>query len=116
MGRGIEKKNIFLKDKDRNDFINRLSALVDEGVIDIYAWAHMPNHFHLLLKIKIRYIHLNLLSGGVVKDINGLNDSPWSGHSALLGKVERKWQDIEYILSYFGNKRVRRKNYYKYVK
>lgn len=41
-------------------------------------------------------MHLNLLRGGVVKDLNGLNRSPWSGHSALLGKVERKWQDIEY--------------------
>jgi putative transposase len=36
----------------------------------------------------VRYIHLNLLRGGVIKDINGLNDSPWSGHSALLGKVD----------------------------
>ncbi len=50
----------------------------------------------------VRYIHLNLLRGGVVKDMNGLNDSPWSGHSALLGRVERKWQDTDYVLSYFG--------------
>lgn len=164
MGRGIEKNPIFLNNKDRNDFINRLSMLVEEGAIEIYAWALMPNHFHLLLKTKnrplsssmrkiltgyvvnynrrhkryghlfqnryksivcqedaylmelVRYIHLNLLRGGVVKDMNGLNRSPWSGHSALLGKVERKWQDIEYVLSYFGSKRVCRRNYYKYVK
>lgn len=163
MGRGIEKNNIFLNKKDRNDFINRLSGLVDEGAIDIYAWALMPNHFHLLLKTKnrplssnmrklltgyvvnfnrrhkryghlfqnryksivcqedaylmelVRYIHLNLLRGGVVKDMNGLNDSPWSGHSAILGRVERKWQDTEYVLSYFGSGKDRRKSYYKYV-
>jgi len=163
MGRGIEKNNIFLNKNDRNDFINRLSGLVDEGAIDLYAWALMPNHFHLLLKTKnrplssnmrklltgyvvnfnrrhkryghlfqnryksivcqedaylmelVRYIHLNLLRGGVVKDMNGLNDSPWSGHSAILGRVERKWQDTEYVLSYFGSGKDRRKSYYKYV-
>ena len=163
MGRGIEKNNIFLNNKDRNDLIGRLSMLVEQGAVEVYAWALMPNHFHLLLKTKnlplsssmrklltgyvvnfnrrhkryghlfqnryksivcqedaylmelVRYIHLNLLRGGVVKDINGLNLSPWSGHSALLGKVERKWQDTEYVLSYFGGTRAGRRNYYKYV-
>jgi putative transposase len=164
IGRGVERNYIFLNNKDRNDFINRLSQLVEEGAIEIYAWAVMPNHFHLLVKTKnhplsssmrkiltgyvvnfngrhkryghlfqnryksivcqedaylmelVRYIHLNLLRAGLVKDMNGLNRSPWSGHSALLGKVERKWQAIEYVLSYFGGKRVRKKNYYNYVK
>ena len=164
IGRGIESNSIFLNNKDRNDFINRLSQLVEEGAIEIYAWALMPNHFHLLLKTKnrplssnmrkmltgyvvnfnrrhkryghlfqnryksivcqedaylmelVRYIHLNLLRAGCVKDMNGLNRSPFSGHSALIGKVERKWQAIEYVLSYFGAKRVRKKNYYNYVK
>jgi len=31
MGRGIEKKNIFVNNKDRNDFINRLAQLVEES-------------------------------------------------------------------------------------
>lgn len=164
MGRGIERNDIFLNNKDRNDFINRLSLLVDESATEVYAWTLMPNHFHLLLKTKnrslssnmrklltgyvvnynrrhkryghlfqnryksivcqedaylmelVRYIHLNLLRGGLVKDMNDLNRSPWSGHSALLGNKERKWQDVEYVLTYFGSKRDRKKNYYKYVK
>ena len=33
----------------------------------------------------VRYIHLNLLRAGVVKDMIGLNKSPWSGHSAMGG-------------------------------
>ena len=45
MGRGIERKEIFLNNKDRNDFINRLSMLVEEGAIDVYAWALIPNHY-----------------------------------------------------------------------
>jgi len=36
----------------------------------------------------VRYIHLNLLRGGVVKDLRELRDYPWSGHFALMGKKE----------------------------
>ena len=56
MGRGIEKKDIFINSKDRNDFINRLAQLAEEGAIEVYAWALMPNHFHLLLKTKNRLL------------------------------------------------------------
>jgi len=69
MGRGIEKKNIFLNNKDRNYFLNRLSALVEEGGTDIYVWALMPNHFHLLLKTKNRPLSSSMrkiLTGYVV--------------------------------------------------
>ncbi|MFO7962808.1 MAG: transposase [Desulfobacterales bacterium] len=52
MGRGIERRKIFLSDRDRNDFIERLSALVYEGAMEVYAWVLMPNHFHLLCKTK----------------------------------------------------------------
>jgi hypothetical protein len=31
MGRGIERKEIFINDTDRSDFIDRLVALVEEG-------------------------------------------------------------------------------------
>jgi len=30
MGRGIERKKIFINDTDRNDFIDRLAALAEE--------------------------------------------------------------------------------------
>ena len=51
----------------------------------------------------------------MVKDIKELNRWPWSGHSALMGKVERKWQDSEYVLSFFGNGSNARRNYVRYV-
>ena len=47
MGRGIERRKIFLSDRDRNDFIGRLSALAQDGAMEIYAWVLMPNHFHI---------------------------------------------------------------------
>ncbi len=43
MGRGIERRDIFLSDKDRNDFITRLATLAQQGDLDVYAWALLPN-------------------------------------------------------------------------
>ncbi len=45
MGRGIEKREIFFNDADRHDFIDALAGLSDDGAMDIYAWALLPNHF-----------------------------------------------------------------------
>jgi len=67
------------------------------------------------LKELVRYIHLNLLRAGLVKDIMELSHDPWSGHSALMGKVKRDWQDTDYVLSIFGQDRYRRRNYQRYV-
>jgi REP element-mobilizing transposase RayT len=63
----------------------------------------------------VRYIHLNLLRGKQVKRLTELDRSAWSGHSALMGMVERQWQDTDYVLSLFGQDRHRLKNYRKYV-
>jgi putative transposase len=52
MGRGIEGTKIFRTGFDRKDFIERLAELYREGYFRIYAWALMPNHFHLLIKTK----------------------------------------------------------------
>ena len=68
------------------------------------------------LKELVRYIHLNLLRAELVKDIRELNRNPWSGHSALTGKIKRKWQNTAYVLSIFNNSRNSRKNYLQYVK
>lgn len=52
-----------------------------------------------------RYIHLNPLRAGIVKSMAGLNKYAWSGHSAIMGIIERKWQDRGMILEYFGKNR-----------
>lgn len=48
--RGIEKRDIFLEDADREDFVRRLSSLIQETETDCLAWSLMTNHFHLLLR------------------------------------------------------------------
>ena len=57
------------------------------------------------LKELVRYIHLNPLRARLVEDIGNLDAFPWSGHSALMGKRNPPWQDIESVLSLFGRKK-----------
>ena len=52
-----------------------------------------------------RYIHLNPLRAGIVKNLKELNGYQWCGHSGIMGKVKREWQDRETVLAYFGKKR-----------
>jgi hypothetical protein len=49
-----------------------------------------------------RYIHLNPLRAGIVGDLRELNDYRWAGHSAIMGRVRRDWQDIDTVPSYLG--------------
>lgn len=51
--RGIEKRDIFLDDRDRQAFLRRLSKLLQETETDCLAWALLPNHLHLLLRPKL---------------------------------------------------------------
>jgi len=50
MGRGLEGRRIFLSDVDRKDFVERLGKAVQQSGAQVYAWALLPNHFHLLIR------------------------------------------------------------------
>jgi putative transposase len=50
IARGVERKPIFRDDSDRNNFLGRLAANLEESRTPCYAWALLPNHFHLLLR------------------------------------------------------------------
>jgi putative transposase len=54
MGRGLERQVIFRDDQDRDDFVHRLAALAEATAFTVYAWALLPNHFHLLLRTGAR--------------------------------------------------------------
>ncbi|HSB73747.1 MAG TPA: transposase [Candidatus Methylomirabilis sp.] len=69
MGRGIERTRIFQTDTDRADFLERVAERARSGEWTIYAWALMPNHFHLLLRTGTRPLSQSmqrLLTGYVV--------------------------------------------------
>ena len=68
------------------------------------------------LKELVRYIHLNPLRAGLVPDMKTLDSYPWCGHSAIMGKVNRVWQDTNYVLEFFGGTIYKgRRNYRSFV-
>jgi len=69
MIRGIERRNIFRNDKDREDFLNRLSILLPGTKTSCYAWALLTNHAHFLFKtgqVPLATVMRRLLTGYVV--------------------------------------------------
>ncbi len=50
MARGIERGILFRDDRDRDDWLQRLAGLAEAGAWRVYAWALLPNHFHLLAR------------------------------------------------------------------
>jgi REP element-mobilizing transposase RayT len=164
MIRGIERRKIFLNQKDYEDFIERLAMLLQAMKTSCYAWSLLPNHAHFLLctgtvplarlmrrlltgyavgfnrrhkrhghlfqnryksiicqedaylRELVGYIHLNPVRAGIVTDVGELNGYAYCGHSALMGKRKRPWQDVEYVLGFFGESvGAARKAYVKYV-
>lgn len=162
--RGIEKRQLFDDDVDRNFFVNRLGELASENETRIYAWSLLSNHAHLLLRSGpaglppymrrlltayaqsynrrhdryghllqnryksivcdedlyfqelVRYIHLNPLRAGLVRDLPELDRFPWAGHAVLMGNGKHAWQDTGYVLSWFGKRMGQaRKGYHRFI-
>jgi len=64
----------------------------------------------------VAYIHLNPFRAGIVRDVSELRSYPYCGHSALMGKKIRPWQDAQYILALFGKSvSEARKNLHQHV-
>ena len=52
----------------------------------------------------------------MLTNLEELDRYPYCGHSALMGKRTREWQDIGYVLGYFGSRvGTARKAYRSYV-
>jgi hypothetical protein len=52
----------------------------------------------------VRYIHLNPLRAKIVKTLTDSDKYPYSGHSALMGKIKRDFQDSDNVLRLYGKK------------
>lgn len=48
--RGIDRRNIFRDNRDRNNMIDRLADLLSATNTTCYAWAFLSNHAHFLLR------------------------------------------------------------------
>ena len=66
MVRGVERSRVFRSDADRDHFLERLGEILQETKTICYAWALIPNHFHLLLRtgpVPISTVLRRLLTG-----------------------------------------------------
>lgn len=69
IARGINRQAIFADDSDRNRFLQRLDEILTQTGAACYAWALLPNHFHLLLRtaaVPLALIMRRLLTGHAV--------------------------------------------------
>jgi putative transposase len=48
--RGIERRQIFADDADRDRFVEQLAKVLSETSTPCFAWALISNHFHLLVR------------------------------------------------------------------
>ena len=160
IARGLERREIFKDNADREEFLRRLAESLNSNGSKCYGWVLMPNHFHLLIRTGanplstlmrkvltgyaiyfnrkykrhgylyqnryksvlcheetyllelVRYIHLNPLRAGIVKDMDALNKFPWSGHAVILGTHRAPFQTTGEILERFGTGTVAARNKY----
>ncbi len=69
IARGIERTKIYRDDLDRKNFLERLSTILPDTQTHCFAWALLPNHFHLLLRtgqVPIATVMRRLLTGYAV--------------------------------------------------
>ncbi len=52
----------------------------------------------------LRYIHLNPLRAGLVRDLAHLDRYRWCGHAVVIGTVHYAWQDRAHVLAWFGRR------------
>ena len=68
-----------------------------------------------LLKL-IRYIHLNPVRNGLIKNITELADYPWTGHSLIMSNQTQAWPKTTEILALFSNNYNKaRANYQQFI-
>ena len=54
----------------------------------------------------VRYIHLNPMRAGLVRNLDELDRYPYSGHSFIMGTVKNSWQETEGVLIMFGKRKA----------
>ncbi len=60
----------------------------------------------------IAYIHLNPFLHGFLDAWEQIDDYPWTGHNAMLGKVEIPWMNVDFTMDYISPAREDAKKKY----
>ncbi len=60
----------------------------------------------------VRYIHLNPVRAGVVKDFGQLRSYRYCGHAVIMGIMKCEWQERDYVLGFFDESERPARRYY----
>lgn len=63
----------------------------------------------------VRYIHLNPLRAGAVRDMEELDRHPWSGHAVIMGNRTLAGQQADEVLSRFGPTETKARRAYRHL-
>jgi len=66
IARGLDRGKIFQDPADKHNFLDRLADILQSSQTGCYAWALIPNHFHLLLRtgnVPVATVMRRLLTG-----------------------------------------------------
>jgi REP element-mobilizing transposase RayT len=81
--RGNEKKDIFLKDKDRKKFLSILADYHDRYRVLTHCYVLMKNHYHLVLETPL---------GNLLKVMHGINSAYTGYFNREYGRVGHLFQ------------------------
>src|SRR6059058_5588779 len=78
--RGVERRKIFMDDRDRRNYVARLAAVVGRQEWRLLSFCLMPNHVHLLVETTRPNLGdgMRLLHGGYAQAFNTRHSR--SGH------------------------------------
>ena len=104
IARGIERREIFGDDQDRDDFLRFNRRHNRSGHLFQNRYKSILCQENVYLNELVRYIHLNPLRAGVVKTLGELEDYRYCGHGQLMGKFQNDWQETKSVLTLFANR------------
>jgi REP element-mobilizing transposase RayT len=112
--RGVERRDIFLDDDDRQSFLDRFPSLLLQTETECLAWSLMTNHVHMLLRPsqgKLGHFMRRLLKGHAVtfnlrqliaKALGITRSGVCRGASrgaVLVAQYRGKWGDFEQLIN-----------------
>jgi len=96
--RGVNKAPIFFSDRNYRYFINKLSFFI-QSKADVLAYCLMPNHFHLLVKVKSEDFVKTALQPFLVSYSKSVNNEQTRVGPLFQGRFQANpIEDEEYLL------------------
>lgn len=93
----VSHRNIFMIERDYHDFLNKCKKYLSP-VFQVHAYCLMPNHFHLVVKVKNREDIIDLLKDDKSKAIDSFRNNASNVNDLILDQFRRYFSS--YALSY----------------